>query len=307
MIIKKIIFISFTIFALSAKAQNHQFDPPWNPPLPGSVNFTVKGVDNVPDIYGDINDPQLVIFMGGNQFMVLDELLAAFRKKYPQYQRILVETLPPGLLFEQIKTGSLVVGNMRISVKPDIYTTGKNKIEENKNMFDRTDAFTATKLALMVQQNNPEKINGLEDLKKDKIRISMPNKKIEGIGKTVEEAYIKAGGEKLHHKIMVDKVKNNTTFLTQIHHRQSPMRILYNQSDVAPVWETEIFYQKSLGHKVDMVNISEKYNKLSVSMAGLLKDAAHKEAANHFMDFLISKESQAIFKKFGFKDVPANK
>lgn len=304
---KKISLILFVIMAFTAKAQNHQFDPPWNPPLPGGVSFTVKGVDNVPDIYGDINDPQLVIFMGGNQFMVLDELLAAFRKKYPQYQRILVEMLPPGLLFEQIKTGSLVIGNMRISVKPDIYTTDKNKIEENKNMFERTDAFTATKLALMVQQNNPKKINRLEDLKKDKIRISMPNKKIEGIGKTVEEAYIKAGGEKLHHKIMVDKVKNNTTFLTQIHHRQSPMRILYNQSDVAPVWETEIFYQKSLGHKVDMVNISEKYNKLSVSMAGLLKDAAHKEAANHFMDFLISQESQAIFKKFGFKDVPANK
>ena len=304
---KKIIFISLTIVALSAKAQNHQFDPPWNPPLPGGVNFTVKGVDNVPDIYGDVNDPQLVIFMGGNQFMVLDDLLAAFRKKYPQYQRILVETLPPGLLFEQIKTGSLVIGNMRISIKPDIYTAGKNKIEENKNMFDRTDAFTATKLALMVQKNNPEKIKGLEDLKKDKIRISMPNKKFEGIGKTIEEAYIKAGGEKLHHEIMVDKVKDNTTFLTQIHHRQSPMRILYNQSDVAPVWETEIFYQKSLGHKVDMVSIPEKYNKLSVSMAGLLKDASHKEAANHFMDFLISQESQSIFKKFGFKDVPANK
>ena len=304
---KKIIFISLTIVALSAKAQNHQFDPPWNPPLPGGVNFTVKGVDNVPDIYGDVNDPQLVIFMGGNQFMVLDELLAAFRKKYPQYQRILVETLPPGLLFEQIKTGSLVIGNMRISIKPDIYTAGKNKIEENKNMFDRTDAFTATKLALMVQKNNPEKIKGLEDLKKDKIRISMPNKKFEGIGKTIEEAYIKAGGEKLHHEIMVDKVQDNTTFLTQIHHRQSPMRILYNQSDVAPVWETEIFYQKSLGHKVDMVSIPEKYNKLSVSMAGLLKDASHKEAANHFMDFLISQESQSIFKKFGFKDVPANK
>lgn len=84
---------------LNSKAQDHKFDPPWNPPLSGGVNFTVKGVDNVPDIYGDITDPQLVIFMGGNQFMVLDELLAAFRKKHPQYQRILVETLPPGLLF----------------------------------------------------------------------------------------------------------------------------------------------------------------------------------------------------------------
>lgn len=195
---------------------------------------------------------------------------------------------------------------MRISEKPDIYTTEKNKIEENKNMFDRTNVFTATKLALMVQKNNPKRINGIEDLKKDNIRISMPDKKIEGIGKAVEEAYIKAGGQELFNKIMVKKVKDSTTFITQIHHRQSPMRILYNKSDVAPVWETEIFYQISLGHKVDKVSIPEKYNKLSVSMAAVLKDATHKEAANYFMDFLISAEAQAIFKKNGFKDIPSN-
>jgi molybdate transport system substrate-binding protein len=272
-----------------------------------AVNFTVKGVDNVPDIYGDINDPQLVIFMGGNQFMVLDDLLAAFKIKYPQYTRILVETLPPGLLFEQIKNGSLVIGNMRISIKPDIYTTGRNKIEENKNMFDRMEPYTATKIALMVQQGNLKKINGLKDLEKDIIRVSMPDKKIEGIGNTVEEAYIKAGGMELHNKIMVEKVKNSTTFITQIHHRQSPMRILYDRSDVAPVWETEIFYQKRLGHPVDKVEIGDEYTKLSVSMAGLLKDAPNKVAANHFMDFLKSEEAQAIFKKYGFKDVPTNK
>jgi molybdate transport system substrate-binding protein len=289
------------------RGQDHRFDPPWNTPPQSAVNFTVKGVDNVPDIYGDINDPQLVIFMGGNQFMVLDDLLAAFKIKYPQYTRILVETLPPGLLFEQIKNGSLVIGNMRISIKPDIYTTGRNKIEENKNMFDRMEPYTATKIALMVQQGNLKKINGLKDLEKDIIRVSMPDKKIEGIGNTIEEAYIKAGGIELHNKIMVEKVKNSTTFITQIHHRQSPMRILYDRSDVAPVWETEIFYQKRLGHPVDKVEIGDEYTKLSVSMAGLLKDAPNKVAANHFMDFLKSEEAQAIFKKYGFKDVPTNK
>lgn len=288
-------------------AQSHKFDPPWNQPLAGSVNFTVKGIDNVPDIYGDINDPQLVIFFGGNQFMVVDELLAAFKKMHPQYERILIETLPPGILFQQIKVGSLTMGNMRITLKPDIYTTGKNKIEENKDMFERTEPYTATKLALMVQKNNPKKIKGLEDLKNDKIRISMPDKKIEGIGNTVEDAYRKAGGERLHHKIMVDKVKDSTTFITQIHHRQSPLRILNNKSDVAPVWETEISYQKGLGHPVDKVVIPEKYNKLSVSSAGLLKNAPHKEAANHFIDFLISAEAKVIFKKYGFDDVPSNK
>lgn len=135
----------------------------------------------------------------------------------------------------------------------------------------------------------------------------MPDRKIEGIGNTVEGAYTKAGGTELHDKIMVEKVKDSTTFITQIHHRQSPMRILYNQSDVAPVWETEIFYQKRLGHPADKVEIDDEYTELSVSMAGLLKDAPNKVAANHFIDFLISEEAQAIFKKYGFKDVPANK
>ncbi|MEO5990193.1 MAG: hypothetical protein ABIP68_01040 [Ferruginibacter sp.] len=50
-----------------------------------------------------------------------------------------------------------------------------------------------------------------------------------GIGKRIEEAFVKAGGEQLKNKIMVDKVKDSTTFLTYIHHRQSPMRILYGQ------------------------------------------------------------------------------
>lgn len=284
------------------KLKEYKFDPPWNKPIESKLHFTIEGVDNLPDIYGDINDPQLVIFMGGNQFMVLDDLLAAFKIKHPQYQRIFVETLPPGLLFEQIKTGELVIGNMRITVRPDIYTTGKNKIEENHDMFSRTEEFAATKLALMVQKGNPKKIETLNDLQRDKLRISMPDKNIEGIGNTVEEAYRKAGGETLHRKIMVSKVKDSTTFITEIHHRQSPMRILYNKSDVAPVWETEITYQKSLGHPVDKVEISMQYNKLSVTSGGILNDAPHKEAANHFMDFLISDEAQVIFKKFGFKE-----
>jgi len=298
---KTIIFIFFFL-SLKSYAQDKKFDPPWNEYSKNTLNFTIKGVDNIPDIYGDINDPQLVIFMGGNQFMVVDSLLAAFKRKYPQYERILVETLPPGLLYQQIKSGSLIIGNMRITVKPDIYTAGKDKIAESKDLFDRTQPFAATKLALMVQKNNPKQIKGLEDLAKKDIRISTPDKKIEGIGRNVEDAYIKAGGQELFNKIMIEKLKDNTTFVTQIHHRQSPMRILYDESDVAPVWETEIFYQKMLNHPVDIVQIPEQYNKHSISVAGILKDASHKEAANHFVDFLAGEESRSIFKKYGFEE-----
>lgn len=283
-------------------AQDKRYDPPWNPPPAAPLHFTVKGVDNLPDIYGDINDPQLVVFMGGNQFMVVDELLAAFRKKYPQYQHILVETLPPGLLLQQIKAGKLVIGNMRISVKPDIYSTGKEAMEESKELFERTVPYSATRLALMVPKGNPGKIKGLQDLSKKNLRIAMPDKAIEGIGKTVEEAYCKAGGAELHRRVMVEKVKEGTTFITQIHHRQSPMRILYGESDVAPVWETEVLYQQRLGHPVEGVEIPPAHNKRSVSAAGILKVSPRKEAARRFLDFLTSTEAQEIFKKYGFEE-----
>jgi molybdate transport system substrate-binding protein len=292
------LFLFFIVMDLSA--QSHRFDPPWNTPPQSAVSFTVPGVDNLPDIYGDIQNPQLVVFMGGNQFMVLDDLLVAFRKQYPRYKKILVETLPPGLLMEQIKGGSLTIGNMRLTIQPDIYTAGADAIDKHNDLFEKTAAYSANKLALMVQKGNPLHIVGLADLQQEHIRISMPDKKYEGIGKTVEEAYMKAGGVELFQTIMVKKVKDSTTFLTQIHHRQSPMRILYNQSDVAPVWETEIQYQKSLGHAVDGIKIPEPYNKLSVSKAAVLKNAPHKQAAQDFLTFLTSAPAKAVFTKYGF-------
>ncbi len=298
---KSYLLIFMCLLQASVSGQNNRYDPPWNKPLQGAPNFTVKGVDNLPDIYGDINDPQLVIFMGGNQFMVVDELLAAFKKQHPEYKRILVETLPPGILFEQIKTGTLVIGNMRVSLQADVYTAGLQKLLDNNPMFDTIAAISVNKLALMVARGNPKNIGGIADLGRDDLRISMPNKKFEGIANNIEAAYKLAGGEALLKKIMVTKLQNGTTYLTQIHHRQSPMRILYNQSDVAPVWETEILYQQMLGNAIEAVAIPPAYNKQAVTAAGVLKLAPHKQAATYFVQFLLSTEAQNIFLKYGFQ------
>lgn len=277
-----------------------QFDPPRNKPLDAGVSFTVPGVDNVPDLYGDIVDPQLVVFMGGNQFMVLDDLLEAFRKKHPEYKRIFVETLPPGILAKQIATGSILIGNLRISHKADVYLVGKKRIEENKDRLVSIQQYAKNRLALMVQKGNPKQIKGLSDLAKKDILVSMPNPEWEGVGKRIEEAYVKAGGEELRQAVMVSKVEDNTTFLTQIHHRQTPMRILYRQSDVGPVWYTEAIYQNKLGNPAELVEIPKKENVYAEYMGGALKSAPHPKAASDFMNFLTSAEGQKIYEKFGF-------
>ncbi|MEO9147377.1 MAG: substrate-binding domain-containing protein [Ginsengibacter sp.] len=299
---KKIFLISLIIFSflLNTSAQDHRFDPPWNTPPESKVMFTIPGIDNVPDLYGDINDPQLVVFFAGNQFMVIDDLFAAFKKEYPMYQRIFAETLPPGILADQIKGGSLTIGNLRITLKPDVYTAGKSRIKEMVNLFNDTLSYAYNQLSIMVQKGNPQNIKGLKDLGEANVRVSMPNPEWEGVGKRIEEAYIKAGGEKLRKLIMNTKVKNGSTFLTHIHHRQSPMRIMYQESDAAPVWLSEVKYQLMLNHPVESVNIPKNENITATYMAGSLKDAPHSQAAKDFMAFLITPQAKKIYKKYGF-------
>lgn len=292
--------LAFALGITLAEAQEYRFDPPWNTPPESKVQFTVYGVDNVPDLFGDINDPQLVVFFAGNQFMCIDELLGAFKQSYPQYQRVFAETLPPGILAKQIVNGSIVIGNMRITLKPDVYTAGKTKISQMPEYFTNTELYAKNRLAIMVRKGNPKNIRGLQDLGRRDVRVSMPNPAWEGVGQRIEEALKKAGGNDLDQAIMQTKVKDSTTFLTQIHHRQTPMRILYNQSDAAPVWYTEAYYQRMINHPVELVEVPAKENIEAQYVAGLLKTAPHKQAAKDFMAFLISAQAKAIYKKYGF-------
>jgi len=300
----KKIFLVLTIAGngiITANAQSHQYDPPWNTPPQSKVMFTIPGVDNVPDLFGDINDPQLVIFFAGNQFMCIDDLLAAFKKEYPQYQRIFAETLPPGILAKQIEGGSLTVGNMRITLQPDVYTAGKNRIVQMNNSFNDTATYAFNKLAIMVQAGNPKQIHSLRDLGRDDVKVSMPNPAWEGIAEKIEEAYKKAGGEELKNKIMVSKVADSSTHLTQIHHRQTPMRIMYEQSDAGPVWYSEAWYQQMIHHPIEMVMIPDKENISATYMAGVLKNAPHPQAAKDFIKFLNSDIAKIIYKKYEFE------
>ncbi|HLR00732.1 MAG TPA: substrate-binding domain-containing protein [Sphingobacterium sp.] len=297
--------ILLTLLILSTIAhysfsQELKFQPPWNNPPKSAVEFTVAGIDNVPDLYGEIENPQLVVFFAGNQFMVIEELITAFKEEHPQYERIFVETLPPGILAEQVKGGSLTIGNLKITHKPDIYTAGEGRITEMKDYFSETKLYAKNKLSLMVQQGNPKNIKGLQDLKNAQLQISMPNPAWEGVGEQIKKAYVKAGGEDLLNTVMDTKVADGTTYLTKIHHRQSPLRILNKLSDVAPVWHSEVVFQKLLNHPVEEIHIPDEQNITANYFAGVLKEAPHPEAAKDFISFLTSEKGKSIYQKYGF-------
>ena len=265
--------------------------------------FQVLSVDQLVDFYGDINDPQLVVFFAGNQFMVVPELIEAFRKKHPEYQRIFVETIPPGVLADQVRHEALVLGNMRITAMPDVFADGRNsmiELQRQHGWFKTTHDYTSNHLSLIVSKGNPKRVASLRDLAREEVRVVMPNPAFEGIGRQIETCYRKAGGEELRVQIMETKVQNGGTFLTQIHHRQSAARILAGESDAGPVWSTEAAYQTMLGNAIDSITIPENENTWVTYTAGVMKTAPHPKAAANFAAFLISKEGQAIYQKYGF-------
>ena len=299
---KRLLLLAVILIMNKVNAQDkYQYDPPWNTPPQSAVNFTVPGIDNVPDLFGDIVDPQLVVFFAGNQFMVMDDLLEAFKKKHPNYERIFVETLPPGILAKQIEGGSITIGNIKITHKPDVYAAGKNRIDSMQNLFARTEVYAYNKLAIMVPKGNPKSVKKVQDLARKDVKIAMPNPAWEGIGRQIVSVYKKLGGAELENSIMKEKVDNGSTYLTKIHHRESPMKILYQEVDAAPVWYSEVVYQQLLKHPVEMVEIPNNENIKATYMIAEMKDAPRAQAAKDFVDFMKSAEAKAIYKKYGFE------
>ena len=290
--------------AQAATQTQPDYLPPWNPP-PAGLQFSVPPFDAIADLHGDVVDPQLTVFFAGNQFMVVHDLVAAFKQAHPEYQRVFVETLPPGILAKQIESGALVMGNLRLALKPDVYTAGKGAVErlqKEHGWFADSADYARNPLAILVAKGNPKHIEGLKDLGRPDVRVSMPNPAWEGIAKQIEAGYRKAGGEALDHAVMVTKVQDGSTFLTTIHHRQSPLRVLQGESDAAPVWSTEAYFQEQiLHHPVETVAIPAAQNAVATYTAARLKAAPHPQAAKDFLAFMQSPTAQAIYRKYGFQ------
>jgi molybdate transport system substrate-binding protein len=297
------------LFVALGAAIAADFPLPWNAPPEGGKNFTVDEIDNVPDLYGDINDPQLVLFLSGNQYMVVPDLVRAFQTSYPKYRRIFVETLPPGIMADQIEQGALVVGNMRVTLKPDVYATGKGRMEQfqrDRKWFSKLADYARNRLAIMTYGGNPGHVSGWSDLARADLSICMPNPKWEGIAENqIIPALRATGGEELVSRVYAQKIEDGTNFLTQIHHRQTPMRIMQGKCAAGAVWYSEAYYHAALTqHPLSMIAIPDAQNRYATYTAGLMRDAPHLEAGEDFLRFLLGPEAQAIYRTYGFLPPP---
>jgi ABC-type molybdate transport system substrate-binding protein len=252
-------------------------------------------------------EADLVVFMAGNQFMAMADLIAAFKQKYSQVEKIFYETLPPGLELKQILAGGAVFKGRLLDVRPDVYTAVNQKamqrlVDAGRVELDDYQLYLHNRLSLMVTPGNPADIETVEDLSREDVRISQPDPANEDIAFHIMDMYREAGGEELVQRIMEEKRAEGTTVFTIVHHRETPLRIAKKTVDVGPVWATEVIHAAQTGLEFDVVEPGEDLDQRDQIdyYVCKLKNAPHPENAERFLNFLISPEAQAIYEKFGF-------
>jgi molybdate transport system substrate-binding protein len=249
----------------------------------------------------------LVLFVAGNQFMVMDDLIHAFQEEHPKVAKIFYETLPPGLELKQILAGGALFRDRVIDVIPDVYASVTEKAMkrlEEGGFIGKGDYFLYlhNRLVFMVPEGNPAQITSVADLGRDDVRISQPNPEYEDIAHYIMDMYRQVGGDTLVYRIMEEKRAEGTTTLTVVHHRETPLRIIKGTVDVGPVWATEVIHARQGNLAVDMVEPGEEFdqrNRINYYVCKL-KNTAHSENAESFLDFIKSPRAQRIYAAHGF-------
>jgi molybdate transport system substrate-binding protein len=315
--------IASAFFCLHSGLGSAQVRPslPWPPELPttllpGASVYVSEKSNLVLDFHGSYQDPDLVLFMAGNQYRVLPELIRVFREwvagqaRYRELkvERIFYATTPPGRLIDAMHAGQLVLGNFWIDVRPDklwpdVFMTGPRQQRRllAEKYIDGWSVYTRNRgVVLLVRAGNPKHIRGIPDLARDDVRVALSSPLREPASFESYSNTLRAqGGSGLPELILK---KRNTVSPVAVHHRENPQFILDDVADVAVMYYHFGDYLKAhMPQYFDYVTLPAEGNFVDQLAVSLIRNAPHKDAAAAWIDFMRSETAAAVYNRNGFE------
>jgi ABC-type molybdate transport system substrate-binding protein len=249
----------------------------------------------------------LILWIAGNQFFAMDEVLARFRQQHPGISVGLI-TLPPGLELEAIQAGGWSYKGVDYPGRPDVYASvslGHLQTLKKAGLMDQYAVYMHNELQIMVARGNPKQVRGIADLGRAGLRTSMPNPINEGIMQFYARAVLERHG--LWEKISAGRecFSCQTTpenWFTAVHHRETPARIKAGESDAGIVWKTEALEALREGAPVEGVALppADSLREQVAYAVGVLRDSPHREAGALYLKFLASPDGQDAYAAVGF-------
>jgi ABC-type molybdate transport system substrate-binding protein len=253
------------------------------------------------------SDADLVLWLAGNQFFAMDEVIGVFQKTHPGVTVGLI-TLPPGLILSAIQGGGWIYNGKEYRGTPDIYASvnlGHLKQLKAEGLMSKYAIYMHNELQIMVAKGNPKGIAGIDDLVRSDVRTSLPNPVNEGIMQFYARKVLERHGiwsEIADGKECVSCQTTERNWFTAVHHRETPERISDGKSDAGIVWKTEVMEALRQDAQVEAVELPAMDSlRDEVSYAvGKLENSRDKENADSYLAFLATAAAQDAYAKYGF-------
>ncbi len=254
-------------------------------------------------------DANLTLWLAGNQFFAMEDVVHAFQKAHPEAGNVGLITLPPGIILNAINKGGWTYGGKEYRMQPDIYASvqlGHLQKLKTSGKMDQYMTYTHNALTLAVAKGNPKHIKGIDDLGRSDLNVMLPNPIDEGIMIFYAKKVLTEHG--LWEKITGGKKECKAcrpvpnVYFTTVHHREIPAGIKAGTVDVGIVWETEVKHALEENNPIEAVSLPPKDSLIDeVSyVTGMLTTSGHPAAAQQYLNFLQSDAGQEAYAEFGF-------
>jgi molybdate transport system substrate-binding protein len=190
----------------------------------------------------------------------------------------------------------VLLSKIKLTRLGDLYMPGdKHYIEqaarENMILSDRSVCHWVP--AILVQKGNPKNISGLEDLLSPRLKLGLGDPNACAIGRVSQHIFAR-------NNIAWQDVKKNLTYQS-LTVNELGMQIQAGSLDAVIVWDAMARYYREHG---DQVSIAPEKNVISTVDIGVLTFTRHRELAVEFLDFVVSEQGRAIFRKHNYRTEP---
>jgi len=226
---------------------------------------------------------ELTVFAAAGAKPAIDDLSRIFEKK----SGIKIKTDYGG--------GGEMLSKMLIAKSGDIYIAPEQRFmmaAKDKGVVEpetiRVVAYMVPVIA--VKKGNPQNIHNLSDLTRDDIRLAIPRTETTLLGKYAPEIFRKAG---------LDNNAIEKNIIAQVLRPDSIiMMIDTGHIDAGITWH---FYQTMASDKIENIFLtSGQLTGIGEMRIAVSRYSKNKSSARQFVDFAVSPDGKAIFKKYGY-------
>ncbi len=193
------------------------------------------------DLHGDPRVARLAVFSDGNHHMALEQALQAFLSDHPQVVDIFYATTPPRVVVEALATGGIVLGNLTISVKPQVFISPPKVLDAlvaGGAMNAHFPLAGSRGNVLLLPKANPKGIKGIADLARDDVSLFLSNPKTETVSYTTYINTLRAIAARLDLALdfLDGRPHPRVLYGESIHHREAPQAVAAGDADAAVVF-----------------------------------------------------------------------